>query len=733
MLLCSICAVIAQWQLSPVKTILAGSGTSGSADGTGAAASFSSPAGLALSADYATLFVAEYGNHRIRQIAISTGVVTTVAGSGSPAFADGTGVAASFAHPQGLIVSPDGTTLFVADVDNSRVRQLVISSGVVTTLAGSGSQAFADGTGAAASFHSPHDVAVSPDGTNLYVADHDNCRIRQITISSGVVTTLAGSGSAATADGTGAAASFNFPIGLAVLSDGTTLFVAEHAGHRIRQIATGTGVVTTLAGSGTASYDDGTGAAASFNFPRFLALSPDDSTLYVSQTWGDWANVRQIDVSSVSVRQHSGPYYGPQNMAVSSDGSSLYVADRLNHRIVLATNPDIIGNGTTFNAASGQCEVSCTARRRLDLSADEASYTQLTTQQSVCGFYPPPSTPPSIPPSTPPPSIPPSTPPPCTPPPCTPPSTPPPTTPPPTIPPSIPPSTPPPSPPPSTPPSTPPPTTPPSIPPSTPPPSPPPLTPPSTPPPSSPAPIAQITGDPHVHGAHGDSFDFKGADGGIYVLLSAPHLSMAAQFKHETFFTGYSKLWVHGSWIKRVYWTIRTASNNFLNATFDVDDPRFNGTRRATRRQVEGVTFAFRSNSLTVTTPQWPRGAHARIAPHGLLGQTYDGDNMPLHGRRDSYSTLDDGTPTLARKKMGGQITTRALGEGAIEGSHEMYPACTPSCATVYEKFEHKLRSERAGHATWVEAAISCKLISSVFTRGELHEADVHAIRSTRD
>ncbi|KAL1496838.1 hypothetical protein AB1Y20_014424 [Prymnesium parvum] len=239
----------------------------------------------------------------------------------------------------------------------------------------------------------------------------------------------------------------------------------------------------------------------------------------------------------------------------------------------------------------------------------------------------------------------------------------------------------------------------------------PPSTPPSIPPPLSPAPIAQITGDPHVRGAHGDSFDFKGADGGIYVLLSAPHLSLAAQFKHETFLTGYSKLWVHGSWIKQVYWTIRTASN-FLNATFDVDNPRFNGTRHSTRHEVESVRFAFRGNSLTVTTPQWvtratahagrphpglrrlhvsiqPRGAHARIAPHGLLGQTYDGDNMPLHGRRDSYSTLDDGTPTLARKAKGGEVTTRALGEGAIEGSHEMYRVPQPfETAFAFSRFD---------------------------------------------
>ena len=93
------------------------------------------------------LFVGKRENHRIRQIVIATGVVITLAGSGTGHFADGTGNAANFNRPIGVAVSPDGTLLFVGDMANHRIRQIVIATGVVTTLAGSGTGQFADGTG----------------------------------------------------------------------------------------------------------------------------------------------------------------------------------------------------------------------------------------------------------------------------------------------------------------------------------------------------------------------------------------------------------------------------------------------------------------------------------------------------------------------------------------------------------------------------------------------------------
>ena len=91
-----------------------------------------------------------------------------------------TGAAASFNMPLGMAISPDGTLVFVADFDNHRIRQIVIATGAVTTLAGSGDSAFMDGTASAASFYDPKGLAASPDGTLLFVADSNSNRIRQV-------------------------------------------------------------------------------------------------------------------------------------------------------------------------------------------------------------------------------------------------------------------------------------------------------------------------------------------------------------------------------------------------------------------------------------------------------------------------------------------------------------------------------------------------------------------------
>ncbi len=121
-------------------------------------------------------------------------------------------------------------------------------STAVTTLAGS-SLGSTDATGTSASFNGP--IGITTDGTNLYVADR-NHRIRKIVISTGVVTTLAGSSEGST-DATGTSASFNNPNG--ITTDGTNLYVAEQSNHRIRKIVISTGVVTTLAGSSSGSTD----------------------------------------------------------------------------------------------------------------------------------------------------------------------------------------------------------------------------------------------------------------------------------------------------------------------------------------------------------------------------------------------------------------------------------------------------------------------------------------------
>jgi hypothetical protein len=157
--------------------------------------------------------------------------VTTRAGNpGVTGHADGTGSAATFQTPAGI--ATDGTSIFVADAGNCIVRQVDIASWAVTTLAGApGSCGFADGN--SAQFNVPQDVEVV--GGYVYVADTDNHAIRRIEISTGITSTVAGTaGASGLTDDTGAAARFTEPRGLT--TDGTLLYVADFGNHAVRQI-----------------------------------------------------------------------------------------------------------------------------------------------------------------------------------------------------------------------------------------------------------------------------------------------------------------------------------------------------------------------------------------------------------------------------------------------------------------------------------------------------------------
>ncbi|MGA2016658.1 MAG: immunoglobulin domain-containing protein, partial [Opitutaceae bacterium] len=348
---------------SGVVTTLAGSpGVAGSADGTGAAAQFNAPAGLAVDAS-GNVYVSDQGNDTIRKITPG-GVVTTLAGTaGKSGSADGTGPAAQFATPGNVAVDTGGN-VYVADQLNDTIRKIT-PAGVVTTLAGDATVAGKnDGTGMGARFDNPYGIAV--DGSdNVYVADTYNCTIRKIT-SAGVVTTLAGTAGAIGAkDGTGSAAQFNYPTGVAVDGEGN-VYVADIDNDTIRKV-TPSGVVTTLAGAvGLTGFADGTGAAAEFNAPIDVAVDG-GGNVYVADV--DNYTVRKITPSGVVTTLAGSPgqgyadgtgsaaqFYYPEDLAIDGNGN-LYVVDSDNSTIRKVTPAGVVttiaGTPGDFGSADG--------------------------------------------------------------------------------------------------------------------------------------------------------------------------------------------------------------------------------------------------------------------------------------------------------------------------------------------------------------------------------------------
>lgn len=272
-------------------TLLAGTAnTAGSADGTGAAARFNQPGGITVATD-GTVTVADTANSTLRRIT-AAGTVTTFAGSATNrGNTDGAGTAATFSAPVGLAQNSGGS-FYVADSMNHTVRR-ISPAAVVTTFAGSAGQAgTADGTGAAARFNFPTGAAADGSG-NVYIADTTNNTIRKIT-PGGVVTTLAGlAGVSGMVDGSGNVALFNRPGGLAVDASGN-LYVADTGNSTIRKI-TPAGAVTTLAGLPTiAGLKDGTGMDAFFNQPQAVALDG-SGNVYVADTGN--AAIRKVTPS----------------------------------------------------------------------------------------------------------------------------------------------------------------------------------------------------------------------------------------------------------------------------------------------------------------------------------------------------------------------------------------------------------------------------------------------------
>jgi hypothetical protein len=242
----------------------AGTGLAGYEDGPGGVARFNLSQGLAVDA-VGNVYVADTCNNRIRKISVN-GVVSTLAGDGSNGCRNGIGTTSRFDYPTGIALDWNGN-LFVADQDNHLIRR-ISPDGWVSTVAGDGQPGYQDGDCATAKFNYPSGLAVDAAG-NIYVADQGNHCIRVVR-QSGAVSTLAGNGSGSYRDGAGANAEFNFPSSVAVDLAGR-VFVADSCNNLVRRI-TPFGTVTTLAGDGCGAFRDGKCVGAQFNHPYGIAV-----------------------------------------------------------------------------------------------------------------------------------------------------------------------------------------------------------------------------------------------------------------------------------------------------------------------------------------------------------------------------------------------------------------------------------------------------------------------------
>ena len=385
----------------------AGSMFNGYDDGQGTSARFDEPRGIAVAAT-GNIYVADTRNHRIRKIT-SSGVVTTLAGSGSVGAANGQGVAASFETPTGVAVD-SSENVYVADWGNALIRKIdtagnvttlanipgasapqdvaidtsgnvyavsnvtpcivfkITPSGTVTTLAGSTTSGNVDGQGTAAKFDEPTGIAVDTEG-NVYVADSANNRIRKIT-PSGVVTTIAGVGATGqyagdfvNGDAT-TTAKFKFPTDV-VTDISRNVYVADMLNQRIRKISS-SGNVTTLAGDGVAGTDDGLATSARFNSPNKIAMLSN----------GDLLVTNENSIRKISFTYAAAPTYTLTRSvaSVNEGGTVTFTMTTTNvangttipYTITGVSTPDIDGDSLTGNFTINNNTASLT----LDITSD---------------------------------------------------------------------------------------------------------------------------------------------------------------------------------------------------------------------------------------------------------------------------------------------------------------------------------------------------------------------------
>jgi hypothetical protein len=377
--------------ITGVITTIAGTDTNGYAGDGGPAtnAQLNYPNGVAVGAT-GNVYIADTGNSRIRKVTGSPGVITTFAGGG---IGDGgPATNAPLNDPSGVAVDTAGN-IYIADYGNSRIRKITVSSGVITTIAGTGTDGYAGDGGPATSaqLNRPSGVAVDTAG-NIYIADYGNSRIRKVDAITGVITTIAGTGTSGYAGDGGPATSaqLNDPRGVAVDTAGK-IYIADTSNNRIRKVTGSPGVITTIAGTGTSGYagDGGPATTARLNYPSGVAV---DTAFNIYIADSDNYRIRKVTVSSGVITTIAGTgtdgFAGdggpatsaqlndPRGVAVDTAGN-IYIADFFNNRIRTVTgSPGVIttiaGDGTSGYAGDGGPATSAQLRNPRGVAVDTA-------------------------------------------------------------------------------------------------------------------------------------------------------------------------------------------------------------------------------------------------------------------------------------------------------------------------------------------------------------------------
>jgi len=297
--------------------------------------------------------------------------------NGTSGSANGTGTEASFNAPTGMVRDSQGN-LFVSDVTNQLIRKIT-PQGVVTTFAGTqGAAGFADGTGTAAKFSSPSQIAIDASD-NLYVADGGNNRIRKIT-PAGVVTTFAGTGTASSLDGAALSATFNEPTGIAISSTGV-LYVSENTGKVIRKIENGQ--VTTVAGwAATSALTNGFGTAARFQAPNSILMLPNGNLLIRDVTS---AAFRLLNTVTTEVTTLTTGATGFNSYASVDAQGNLYLPLAAN-QLTLTSDFDsanLVGSGTPGSALGVNTAATISDPRSMVFAPDGTAYLVSRGQNNI--------------------------------------------------------------------------------------------------------------------------------------------------------------------------------------------------------------------------------------------------------------------------------------------------------------------------------------------------------------